>query len=256
MASLVSGVKMSIVSCGVATLNNLNLIDMEIYQRSKRKKRFVNKMLRSNQRKHAIWWLASLQPDYLLRKPLPWICFDALAYIRPYLFKGMRVFEYGSGGSTLFWQRQKAQLTSIEHDQAWYHRLQKHSAFLDTVDYRLVPPERSDQKSAEAVEPSAYTSMLPEYAGYTFAGYCSQIDEFPDEYFDIVLIDGRARPYCIEHAHQKVKRGGLLILDNSDRAYYLDAVSDFLSDYCWNAFSGVTPGVYRFTQTSVFVRAA
>lgn len=47
------------------------------------------------------------------------------------------------------------------------------------------------------------------------------IKKFPDNYFDIVLVDGRSRPSCLFHSLNKVKKGGLLVLDNAEREYYL-----------------------------------
>lgn len=41
--------------------------------------------------------------------------------------------------------------------------------------------------------------------------------KFPNEYFDLILIDGRVRMNCLKNATPKLKVGGVLIFDNSDR---------------------------------------
>jgi hypothetical protein len=47
--------------------------------------------------------------------------------------------------------------------------------------------------------------------------YAAFIDRFPDHSFDLVIIDGRARAACIQHAIPKVKKGGYLLVDDSER---------------------------------------
>lgn len=84
--------------------------------------------------------------------------------------------------------------------------------------------------------------------------YVSQIDAFADASFDVVLIDGRARPACICHSVAKVKPGGMLILDNSDRAYYLAQTRPWLQDYTGLTFSGAVPHDPVFAQTTIFFK--
>jgi hypothetical protein len=47
------------------------------------------------------------------------------------------------------------------------------------------------------------------------------IDKYPDCTFDIIIVDGRSRNHCIDHAIQKLKSGGSLILDNAERDEYI-----------------------------------
>jgi predicted O-methyltransferase YrrM len=58
------------------------------------------------------------------------------------------------------------------------------------------------------------------YEPYSFRQYVRNCHEYPDEYFDFVLVDGRARASCIRHAMRKLRRNGVLMLDNSERAPY------------------------------------
>jgi predicted O-methyltransferase YrrM len=87
-----------------------------------------------------------------------------------------------------------------------------------------------------------------------FALYVKQIDEFPDEYFDIILIDGRARPSCIKRSVSKVKPGGLLILDNSEREYYLAKAIEYLKAFQRNEFYGLVSSVPVISKTDIFIR--
>lgn len=53
-----------------------------------------------------------------------------------------------------------------------------------------------------------------------FAAYCDTILDYPSESFDFVCVDGRARVECAINALDRLKPGGVLILDNSERAKY------------------------------------
>ena len=55
---------------------------------------------------------------------------------------------------------------------------------------------------------------------HDYTEYVQFIDHFSDEGFDMVLVDGRARQACLIHGWPKVKIGGYLVLDNSNRKAY------------------------------------
>ena len=74
------------------------------------------------------------------------------------------------------------------------------------------------EKSFE--NPGDFISEGPAYAGKNFEQYAKSIDSFPDNYFDIVIVDGRARPSCIQQGIPKLKKNGWLIIDNTERKYY------------------------------------
>ena len=207
------------------------------------------------QQKHLFRWLNSQRKDYLCQRKIPWLVFDSIDFLNSLPLENKQVFEYGSGGSTLYWISRKMKCVSIEHDPIWYESLRNNLNTSGGIDYRLVQPEIINPPiSLDITNPSLYISDDPTYRGYSFKKYVSQIDTFPHEYFDIVLIDGRARPSCIMHSATKVKVGGFLILDNSDRYYYLDRTSTLLQHFDKRTFNGVTPGATWFTETSVFMR--
>jgi hypothetical protein len=103
--------------------------------------------------------------------------------------------------------------------------------------------------------PNHYYSNDENYPANTFKSYACYIDKFEDGYFDIVLIDGRARPSCLKHAVSKVKKGGLLILDNAERKYYL--ANNLIDE---NQFRLIlnkpapSPFMNFYSQTNIWVR--
>jgi hypothetical protein len=208
----------------------------------------------STQRKRIFRWLKSLQPDYLLDHPSPWLTFDAIEFLKPRLREGMRVFEYGSGGSTLFWLRYGALCVSIEHDPDWYSVVRKRLTPKHKIDYRLILPELMNDSDwqGDPADPESYTSSDETFQRYSFRKYVTQIDAFPDQYFDLILIDGRSRPSCVMHSVPKVKVGGLLVLDNADRSYYTSKTQVYLQDFFLHEFYGVGPFGREMWKTNIY----
>jgi hypothetical protein len=212
---------------------------------------FLGKILTTpGQARYLFPLVQSFSEDFLLRKPSPWLSFPAIDFINQWAQnqKGISVFEYGSGGSTLFWLSMNCQVVSIEHDPGWYAKLKEFVPESAQLDYRLIEPEPCSKIPVE------YNSRHPQYQYFDFQRYVTQIDPYPDETFNLVLIDGRSRPYCIHHAAPKVRKGGLLILDNADTSYYLHDNRQSLNLFKELKFIGVTPTLRWFTQTNVYLK--
>lgn len=203
---------------------------------------------RPGQARYMLRWAASLLPAPL-RPAWPWLTFAAIDHLQRINLHTARIFEYGSGASTLYWLHRGATLTSIEHDPLWYAQVRRSLPHNAQVDYRLVQPEPAPP--ADPADPTAYASAgMP---GYSFKQYAAQIDALPDRSLDLVLVDGRARPACLAHALPKVRPGGLLILDNSDRPYYTARLADRLAAFQPTVYAGAAPYAPVFTQTTIFV---
>ncbi len=198
-------------------------------------------------------FLRSMRPDHLLRTPEPWLVFAAIDVLDRMDLRGARVFEYGSGGSTLYWLKRGASCVSIEHNPAWYAMLSERLGSAADVDYRLVLPVPGDP-GADPSDPDAYASDEVSHRGLNFRDYCTQIDEFSDKSFDIVVIDGRARTSCIKHAASKVRRGGLLIVDNDERPHYFPRTGQYLRDYERRSLTGPVPSTPMMASTGLLTR--
>lgn len=180
-------------------------------------------------------WLYSLRPGgkpFMTR--LPWTTFPAIRWIKSYIRAGMNVFEYGSGASTLFFADRKVHLTSLEHSDGW----------VEVVEEALEPEKR---KRTKLIFVPPEPKEDPDFRGYpdkegrtNYRNYVTSIDEFPDEYFDLVVVDGRARNACARRAWKKVKPGGFLLLDDAQRPKYRPT-HDLLSKYERLEFTGLSP---------------
>lgn len=173
--------------------------------------------------RHLSAWVRLLQPSPLDSR-VPWLPFSVIDHLSEFVGPGSRVFEFGGGGSTLWFADRGAAVTTIEHDPEW-HALLTASA-PPTCDVRM------------ALEADAYVGS---------------IDEEPDGTFDVVLVDGGDRVRCVEHAISKVRAGGRLILDDSDRPEFGPALA-LLPMWSRREFGGLAPGKAVPGHTTIWRR--
>lgn len=196
-------------------------------------------------------WLRSLFKESCgLDNRIPLITFKARLWLESYLKPDMAVFEYGSGNSTIYLSIRVKKLVSVEHDKVWHRRiLNKFSEDkILNCEYLLIEPEKLVSKKYNS---NNYVSLGTEYVGMSFERYVKSIDKFMDKSFDLVIIDGRARSSCITHALKKIRPGGYLMLDDSERERYYKATS-LLGNYKRMDFCGIAPCSMELKQTSVW----
>lgn len=193
---------------------------------------------------------ASLQGT--LDHRIPWLVFGSTRFLDRWLRKDMQVFEYGSGGSTLYFAERTARVVSIEHDKVWYDQAKRiiDTSVMPTILYQLTEPQPlTDEGLRDCTNPWDYVSGFKEYRGFDFSAYARAIDAYPDFSFDLVVVDGRVRPSCIAHSLQKVKPGGALLLDNADRSYYLAPFPELFDEERWHSYQFT--GHFPFGPASV-----
>lgn len=181
-----------------------------------------------------------------LKEGFPWLTYTSLDFLESFLKRDMRIFEYGSGGSTIYFSSKVDQVISVEHNKEWFEAVRSYLKVngIHNVEIRY-SPALPDSKFAEKsyLNPDHFISILKEFKGMSFESYCKEIDPFPNEYFDLVVVDGRARISCMKLALQKVKKNGFLLLDNADRSYYHKSISEIKDKTKWkaNEFIGHLP---------------
>lgn len=142
---------------------------------------------------------------YELRHPdEPWIAQGAVRFCERVLDRSMRGLEWGSGRSTSWFGRRLGHLTSVEHNRAWYEQVSGRLRDLKNVDYRFVPLDHPESDPTPASYP-----VVPRYVAVAH--------EFDDGALDLVVIDGHYRQACVLAALPKLKSGGLLLVDNTNR---------------------------------------
>lgn len=169
-------------------------------------------------------WQRSLRPDCTaLRDESPWLTFAAIDYLDRVLTPGSRVFEWGMGGSSLFLAQRAAEVVSVEHDPQWYEIVCAAVAQRGWKNWTGCLVEAQPAPPGPVPDPAdwtQYASSDPAFQGRWFRDYAQRIDCFPPQTFDLILVDGRARPACIRHALTKVKPAGVIVVDNAERDHY------------------------------------
>ncbi len=203
-------------------------------------------------------WKKSLQPGKnAIEDEQPWITFPAIDFLKEYLNTNSRVFEYGGGGSTLFFINRAKEVVTIEHHPEWYQKLQdkirRKNASNWTV--KLIPPESKEKDlQLDPSNPGHYYTNEEPYSDCIFKSYVTYVDRYPDNYFDLIMIDGRSRPSCILHSMPKIKPDGILIVDNSNRKNYFTGVQQKLETDFQLIADQKAPSPYLeyLTQTAIW----
>ena len=122
--------------------------------------------------------------------PIPLYTYPAIEYLGQFDFNYKRIFEFGSGNSTLYWLGQGADVVSVEHNQFWIDELSP--ALKSFSNHQSIFANKKDE-------------------------YVNSILQFRDLCFDLIVIDGAFSRYlCAKNVLTKIKKNGLIILDNSD----------------------------------------
>ena len=120
-------------------------------------------------------WLVSRRGAHSpLSDAVPWTTFKALRWLDRFAKPTHQVWEWGSGGSTVFLANRVGQLTSIEHDKGWHSDVAARLSELPHVDFRLLEPEVAPSSTGDV---EAFGSGVPEYEGHSFREYVSAIDD-------------------------------------------------------------------------------
>ena len=133
----------------------------------------------------------------------PLVNAGAVAFFEQIVRPDFVVCEFGSGKSTIWFARHCASVVSVENDPRWFEAVGAKLRELDLCAERyLMEHNQADKK------------MM-----HKSREYVSIIDHYPDDHFDLVFVDGAARPWCIRDARAKVKPGGWLVADDLGFGY-------------------------------------
>jgi hypothetical protein len=205
-------------------------------------------------------WYHCLQIDgNALTLQKPWIPFVATDWLARNLQRDWRVFEWGIGGSTLFLVSKVETVVSIEHQHIWYETareavLSRHAS--NWKGFLIEAEPGSQQECADPSDWNGAASSDPSSKGYSFRKYVETIDRYPDSSFDLILIDGRSRPACFKHALPKLKIGGVILWDDTDRLSYKKALANTPKSFKIKHLAGPCPHLKSFFQASLIQRMA
>ncbi len=128
---------------------------------------------------------------------VPWLVPDSILFLEKILHKQSMVIETGTGGSTIWLAQRVMVVVTFEHKKTW----------VDAIQGVL------DKKRIENVQ----FFLDPEYPTTGIGSQTAYL-------YDLALIDGRGRVKSIQTILPKIKPGGYICLDNSERPKYQAAV--------------------------------
>lgn len=198
------------------------------------------------------WYQSFREAETFPGKRVPWITLPALEFLGRQIKGGEQVFEYGMGGSTLFWMDKGCRVVSVEHDPEWYEKVQRLIADNPIVRTKLIPAEQPNESKYGMTR---FQSEFSVWAGYDFEAYVRSAESIGEASIDIGMVDGRARVAAMQTLAPKIKPGGILILDNSERERYLP-VHGWMKNLGWQAnhFPGPVAGRINFFSCTSFWR--
>lgn len=178
-----------------------------------------------------IGWINSINTGTIVDKndnPLPWVSYPFIQFIEPRLNKQIKLFEFGSGNSTLYYARKVAAVTSVEHHAGWYEKI---------------------EANMPANVQLFFCDLQPggEYCHFALKQRAK---------YDIIIVDGRDRVNCCLNSIGALNENGIVVLDDSEREKYAEAHT-FLQQNGFKQidFWGTAPAVDYLKCTTIFYRA-
>ncbi len=131
-----------------------------------------------------------------IKARIPWWTPSTIEAVEKILNDRMNIFEWGSGGSTVWLAKRARFVWSMEHGRDWNKKVKKW-ARKEGLGRKISALECSFEKR--------------KYYDYIL-GIKQEID--------FVVIDGRNRVECFKRALQKVRRNGYILVDDTNRPVY------------------------------------
>ena len=113
---------------------------------------------------------------------MPMYTYPCYEWLNSIDWTNSKVFEYGTGYSTIWWQNKNVNYHAVEDNKQWY----------------------------DMIKDKTNIKHEPEYNKYSQSIYNY------DFKFDVIVIDGTARFDCIKPTLEKIKDDGIIIFDNTD----------------------------------------
>jgi hypothetical protein len=172
-------------------------------------------------------WVNSLlsgRPVDAQGNAIPWFTYPAIEFLEAVVRKDWRVFEWGSGNSTIWWSKNCASVTAVENNASWATE---------------VRPKLS--KNAQVLlheEKEEYVNAI-----------------IGDAVYDVVVVDGEHRNECAYACVPFLSASGIIVYDNSDRIEYDHSIAHLESlGFHRMDFWGLIPSYVYRNCTSIFYR--
>jgi hypothetical protein len=162
-----------------------------------------------------------------LTNPEPWLTFTAIDFIKERVKEGLKILEWGSGSSSLWFDQNGCVVTAIEHNEEWAN-------IVKGMKYENINVIFEKEKS-DYVKPEINFSTI-----------------------NIFLIDGIYRNECASYLVELIKSGEILsgamiIFDDTSRLEYQESIQS-LTKCCQEVyhFTGIS-NIVIDKMTSVYI---
>lgn len=190
----------------------------------------------------------------------PGLPYSARQYLKQCSSKETKAFMYGANETTNLLLQRANEIVVVDDNEDNLKELQKFS-FIGKNNNKLCPKLINSQKAGEisinlnSYDPLAYRSHDEIDNSLCFKNYAQGIEEYQDNYFDLVILSGRARSACFMHSVAKVKIGGYIIVDDIDHPAnrcILDMAEEL--GFTFRKYIGAVPGRSEISKTAFLRR--
>lgn len=166
---------------------------------------------------------------------LPWWSYKAIEYVDT-IVQNKKIFEYGTGGSTVRFAKAAKSITAVEDNKEWAEIMNEYLKKQDIKNVEI-KYEYFDFKKSDNFINSSYLLSIG------------------DEDYDIVIIDGQDETFqeriiCFHHTDKSRKPGQHIIVDDFWRYEQL-LENNHAKEV--KVFESVGPCRYGVTSTAVFI---
>lgn len=166
---------------------------------------------------------------------LPWFSYGAIDFLDKNLRRDMHVFEFGSGGSTIFFAQRCASLRAVEEEAKWAARVRSRAA------------ERGLHNIEIVNQPFDFSNPQ----NFAASDYLAQVRSGR---WDVIVVDGAdsdftIRPICFRAAESQVQPGGMIVVDDSWRYTQLRRANRARRV---EVFQSVGPARFGVTSTDIY----
>lgn len=213
-------------------------------------------MLSHPQRRIQDWWRVLRAGSYLLKRPqdlisylnygplcqktplelgMPWWSFGAVREVEKIIRKDMKIFEFGSGGSSIFLAERAGSVISVEDEEMWARSVMQgaEKRGIQNLEIRHLP---FDFFACRDFESSSYLNSLKNGP------------------YDLIVVDGKeegvqVRDQCFWRAEKFIRKGGVIVVDDS---YRYPQIKNNNKACRWKAFKGTGYCRAGVTETALF----
>lgn len=169
---------------------------------------------------------------------LPWMPYLLIEHLEENLKKDEVIFEYGLGTSSIFFANRAAKVICAESNAKW------HEVMMELVGSSGVSNIETILMS-DALVNNKYENLASDFVNNN--------SNFPG--FDWIIVDSLKRAKCVKNSLGALKKGGKVLLDDSQRSSY-KKIYNFMIEkgFKCQEFEGISPGQLKSKKSWIFSR--